>query len=214
MITIDSIQIGRIRTEGNPNSRASEDCQWTTGFYKRPATQPVTVDTMGIVGDEVADTRNHGGADKAILCYAAAHYERWTVEHPDLAWTHGAFGENLTLAGATETDVCLGDRWRIGTCELQISQPRKPCWKIARRWGTKTLTKEVAQTGRTGWYVRVLAGGTLKTGQSCQLIDRPHPQWSVARANDMLFGREVDRVAVIELMSITELPDAWKSDIA
>jgi MOSC domain-containing protein YiiM len=126
----------------------------------------------------------------------------------------GALGENLTITGADETTVCIGDRYHIGTCEVQVSQPRQPCWKIARRWGVKTLTKEVAQNGRTGWYLRVIQEGEICAGQALQLIDRPHPRWPVARLNDIIFGREIDRLAVIELMSLAELADSWKKDIA
>jgi MOSC domain-containing protein YiiM len=126
----------------------------------------------------------------------------------------GAFAENLTIQGATEASVCIGDRYRVGDCEIEVSQPRQPCWKISRRWGIKTLTKEVAQTGRTGWYVRVIRPGTLEAGLDMQLTARPNPPWSIERANGVMFGREVDRLAVIELMQLNQLADAWKSDLA
>ncbi len=213
-ITIASIQAANVITEGDPNTRDVLTRQWTTGFYKRPVDGPVQVRALGIVGDAVADTQNHGGVDKAILCYASSHYARWQLEHPDLKMSAGGLGENLTLDGADESDVCIGDRYRVGSCELEISQPRQPCWKIARRWGVKTLTKEVTQTGRTGWYMRVIQEGSIETGDTLERINRPHGDWPVARANDVLFGREIDRMAVIELMNLAELADAWKNDIA
>ena len=211
---IASIQIGSLVSEGNRDSRSIVDRHWTTGFYKQPVDGPVRLTRLGIKGDRVADTRHHGGPDKAILCYAASHYERWREDLPDLEMTAGALGENLTVQGADESSVCIGDSYELGQCVVQVSQPRQPCWKIARRWGIKTLTKTVAQTGRTGWYVRVLQEGSLSPGQLAQLIERPHPDWTVARANDILFGREVDRMSVMELMQIEELADAWKSDLA
>lgn len=213
MITIQSIQIGKVVTEGDPHARDVAQREWTTAFRKQPIDGSVTVGAAGIEGDQVADTKHHGGPEKAILCYAAVHYDHWSVEHPELAFGPGGFGENLTVAGATEIDMCIGDRWEVGDCELEISQPRQPCWKIARRWKTKTMTKEVAQTGRTGWYVRVVRGGVLAAGHHCELIGRPNPEWSVARANDVLFGREVDRLAVYELMNLSELSDEWKASI-
>ena len=214
MIAIASIQLGSVITEGDPETRDALTRQWTTGFYKQCSRGPVEVQALGIVGDAVADTRNHGGLDKAILCYANSHYVDWKSEHPELNLSPGALGENLTINGADEARVCIGDRYRVGDCELEVSQPRQPCWKIARRWGVKTLTKEVAQTGRTGWYVRVIQEGTLDTGDTFELMDRPHGDWTVSRANDVLFGREVDRMAVIELMNLEKLADAWKKDIA
>jgi MOSC domain-containing protein YiiM len=212
-ITIDSIQLGRIVTEGDPGSRQLLRRQWTTGFYKLPVEGVVEMRRVGLVGDAVADTKNHGGADKAVLCYAASHYRYWRQQHPELAMSAGGLGENLTLRGGEESNVCIGDRYQIGQCEIEVSQPRQPCWKIARRWGLKTLTKEVTQTGRTGWYVRVITEGPIAAGQALQLTARPHPDWTVARANDVMFGREVDRMAVAELMNLAQLADAWRKDI-
>lgn len=216
---ITSLQIGSIIREGNPDSKDSLERPWTTGFYKMPVSGPVLVTPTGLRGDQVADTRHHGGPDKALLAYSARHYPVWRTEFPELAiapggLSPGGFGENLTVDGADESSVCLGDVYRIGDVELQVSQPRQPCWKISRRWGVKTLTKAVTQSGRTGWYLRVRCTGELQTGQQAELLDRPHPDWTVSRANDVMFGREVDRESVIALMRIPELADAWKQDLA
>jgi len=167
---IASIQIGPVVSAGDPGSRDITNRFWTTGFYKRPVDTPVQLTTSGLTGDAVADTRHHGGPDKAALCYAAAHYPVWAEAHPELTLSAGAFGENLTIDGADESSVCVGDRYRVGQCIVQVSQPRQPCWKISRRWGVKTLTKEVARSGRTGWYLRVIDEGMLKAGQQLELI--------------------------------------------
>lgn len=212
--TIASIQLGAVLSEGDRDSRDVTDRYWTTAFYKHPVASPVRLNRLGLAGDAVADTRHHGGPDKAVLCYAARHYQEWAKEHPELNMAGGALGENLTIDNADESSVCIGDRWRIGQCLVQISQPRQPCWKISRRWRVKTLTKEVTQTGRTGWYLRVLEEGLLSIGQTCELVDRPHERWPIQRLNDIMFGREIDRLAVIELMGISALAEAWKRDIA
>ena len=213
-ITIHSIQVGRLVSEGDPGSSDLLDRQWTTGFYKTPVSGPIQMTRLGLAGDAVADTKHHGGPDKAVLCYAASHYDRWAEEHPQLRMDAGAMAENLTLKGVDETGVCIGDRFRVGACEMEVSQPRQPCWKIARRWGVKTLTKEVTVSGRTGWYVRVVQEGKINPADHLELLDRPNPEWSVARANDILFGRESDRLAVIELMNVKELAEAWRESIA
>lgn len=161
-----------------------------------------------------SDSKNHGGPEKAILCYAKLHYAAWRDEHPELDFAGGGFGENLTIDGASEPDIHIGDRFQVGECEFEVSQPRQPCWKISRRWQVKTLTKEVAQTGRTGWYLRVLVGGPLSVSSEFQLLQRPNPEWSIARANDVLFGREVDRLAVHELMGLSQLSQEWKEALA
>jgi len=214
VIIIKSIQAGRVITEGDSQSRDVTERQWTTAFYKTPISGAVQVTREGLAGDQVADTQNHGGPEKAVLCYSSAHYPRWAQEFSQLEMSGGAMGENLTLAGADEASVCIGDRFAIAQCIVEISQPRQPCWKIARRWGVKTLTKRVTQTGRTGWYLRVLQTGLIETGEEMKLVDRPHPNWTVARANDVMFGREVDRMAVIELMNLGKLSHQWKDGLA
>jgi MOSC domain-containing protein YiiM len=213
-ITIQSIQVGRVITAGDPDAQGVLERQWTTGFYKLPTAGNVQLKRLGLVGDAVADTTNHGGLDKAILCYAASHYTDWGSEYPDLGMRGGALGENLTLAGADETTICIGDRYQVGDCEIEVSQPRQPCWKISRRWAVKTLTKQVTQTGRTGWYMRVISEGTLQSGQRLLRLDRPNPDWPVSRANDVMFSREADRLAVFELMNLKELSNEWKRDLA
>ncbi len=213
MMRVASIQVGKVVTEGDPRARGITQKRWTSAFDKRPVDGAVALGSLGMEGDQVADPVHHGGVDKAILCYAVTHYAHWKTEHPDLAMRPGGMGENLTIEGQDETTVCVGDRYKVGPCEFQVSQPRQPCWKIARRWGVKSLTREVAQTGRTGWYVRVIQGGKISTGDPIELRERPHPTWSIARANDILLGREVGAEAVIELMNLAELAQAYKDSI-
>lgn len=211
---IQSIQTGKVCVDGDANSRDPMLRQWTSGFNKQPTYGPIQATTTGLKGDEVADTRHHGGPDKAILCYAASHYELWAAQHSEIQWRGGAFGENLTIAESDEKNVCVGDVYEVGTAVIQVSQPRQPCWKISRRWQNKTLTKEVTQTGRTGWYLRVLTEGTISAGDHFKLIKRPQQDWTVAKANDVLYGRLVDRLAVIELMNLPELSQEWKQALA
>ncbi|QDT01705.1 6-N-hydroxylaminopurine resistance protein [Rubripirellula lacrimiformis] len=214
MTTLVSIQRGRVVTEGDAESADVTTRLWTSAFHKTPVDGPVEMTPLGVVGDAVANTQSHGGPDKAVLCYAAAHYSHWGKEFPSLAMSGGAMGENLTIDGWDESNVCIGDRFAVGDCEIEIAQPRQPCWKIVRRWGEKTLLKRVTQSGRTGWYARVTAGGTITAGVPVTLTMRKHPDWTVARVNDLYVGREVDRMAIIELMKLPELADAWKQDIA
>lgn len=227
-VNIAGIQVGIIRTEGDPESRDSMTRQWTTAFYKFPISGPVQILKLGLEGDAVADKRFHGGTDKAVLGYSAEHYAKWRSELSpgDFAeqrippqFGPGGFAENLTIAGQDESRACIGDRYQIGSQQtdavlLEISQPRQPCWKISRRWQHKTLTKRVAASGRTGWYFRVLREGIAQVGDVVTLLDRPHPQWTVARANDALLGRESDRYAVAELIGLDVLAADWKKSLA
>ena len=224
---IASIQVGSIRTEGVIGSSNPLERKWTTGFYKYPIHTAATIHRYGLEGDSIADHRYHGGADKAVLGYGAENYSRWRCELSPADFLNpqafdefgpGAFAENLTITEQDETNVCIGDRYQIGSDEgqavvLEVSQPRQPCWKISRRWQHRTLTKQVAATGRTGWYFRVLREGGIQAGDAVTLIDRPLPQWTLARANDLLLGWVADRYAVAELMQLEVLAAAWKKSL-
>jgi MOSC domain-containing protein YiiM len=217
---IVSIQRGRVVTQGDPGCTSGENRVWTSAFRKTPLQGPVLVTAQGIDGDEVGDPVAHGGVDKAVLLYADRHYQTWQAEYPGLPWAEsgetlgGGFGENLTLDSFDETSVCIGDRFAIGQVVLEVSQPRQPCWKINRRWGDSSLLKRVAQTGRTGWYARVIKEGWIDTNDRVDLIHRPYPDWSIASANDILMGRLADAAAQAELLLIPELSQAWKVSIS
>jgi MOSC domain-containing protein YiiM len=189
------------------------DRPWTTGYSKEPVAGPVRLGRTGLVGDGHADLVNHGGPDKAVLGYAAAHYAAWREElnQPDMP--HGGFGENFTIAGLSEADVCIGDVYTIGEAKVQVSQPRQPCWKTARRWRLKELPKRVIETGRSGWYFRVLAEGIVEAGLSVERVERPCPSWSVARANEVFYRGQDDRNTTAELAALPLLSLAWREHL-
>ncbi|HWH70544.1 MAG TPA: MOSC domain-containing protein, partial [Candidatus Sulfotelmatobacter sp.] len=128
-----SIQVGKPVTLGQADAANPDDRSWTTGFFKASVTGPVYVGKTNLEGDGQADLKNHGGVDKAICAYSKDHWAYWETEF-SLHLANGAFGENFTIEGATERDVCIGDIYRCGGALLQVSQPRQPCWKLARRW--------------------------------------------------------------------------------
>jgi MOSC domain-containing protein YiiM len=186
---------------------------WTTGYGKQPVTGPVRVSRENLEGDGQANRRIHGGADMAVLAYAEAHYEQWRAE---LAWTdlpHGAFAENFTVAGTSEDAACLGDVWRVGTAVLQVSEPRKPCRNISRFWGRSDLFRLVERTGRHGFYLRVLEQGTAEAGQPIALVDRPHPDWSLARAIAARRHAARDREEAAALASVAALGGDWRGHL-
>ena len=196
------------RTYGTDGASRVEDRAWTSGICKEPVDGPRHVGPAQIDGDGQADLENHGGVHKAVLAYAAEHYPCWEVE---LAGSvpFGGFGENLTLGGVTEGGVCIGDVVRVGTVTLQLSQPRQPCWKLARRWRRKDLAAEVERNGRTGWYYRVIEVGDLCAGDAVDLLDRPHAEWTVARANGVMHDRGADPEEMAALAGLAELSPSW-----
>lgn len=210
MPSLLSIQVGTPANYGRAGATDPHDKPWSTGFFKTAVTGPVELDWLNLEGDAQADLENHGGRDKAICAYAAAHYAGWRalLNLPKLP--HGAFGENFTLADADEDDVCLGDEYAIGTARIQVSQPRQPCWKLGRRWRIKELPALVIDNGRTGWYFRVLLPGIVEEGQELRLLSRPLPEWPIARANQVMYRLKKDATATAELAGVPLLAESWR----
>lgn len=185
--------------------------KWRSGFYKFPVDAPVTVTKFGLDGDKQADTKHHGGADQAILAYAGQHYPRWQQELSHPLIRPGGFAENLTINGLTEETVCIGDRCRIGEVLLEVTSARIPCWKITRRWQLSGLTERVGETGRTGWYFRVLTTGSVQAGQTVHLLDRPNPEWPVLRAYRVYMDPSASTQDKKALADCQGLSERWKS---
>jgi MOSC domain-containing protein YiiM len=207
-----SVQVGMPREHGTEGAADPMDRAWVTGFFKEPVAGPVRVGATNLEGDGQADLRVHGGPDKAVLLYAAAHYPAWRAEL-GFEMPFGAFGENLTVEGWTEDTACIGDVYAAGTARLQVAQPRGPCWKIARRWKIRDLSARVQRHRRTGWYARVLREGVLRAGDALTLVERPHPEWTVALALELLRpgnGREAEAAA---LARVPELAESWRAVI-
>jgi len=179
---------------------------WTTAIAKEPVDGPVAVGPLGVAGDAQADTKNHGGSDKALLAYAATHYPAWRDEH-DLDLQVGTFGENLSIVGQDEDEVCIGDTYRAGELVVQVTQPREPCWKLAKRWDIPELPELANLTAWTGWYLRVLTPAILAAPSPIELIERPHPEWTITRATRVaLAGDTHERRTLAEL---PELAAVW-----
>lgn len=214
MAQLVSIQVAQPKSWGSPDAIEPDDKLWTTAFYKLPVTGPVELHPLGVFGDSQADQANHGGPDKAVCAYSADHYPAWQTELqlPDFPW--GAFGENFTLRGLTEPDVCVGDIFELAQGPVvQISQPRQPCWKLARRWRMKNLALQVQENGKTGWYFRVLRPGTIAAGDSLRLVERPHADWTVARANQIMHHDQRNLDAAQALAEVPALSLSWKNSL-
>lgn len=173
---------------------------------------PVDVSATGLAGDEQGDPRIHGGPDKALHAYAVSHYPQWRAEYPKSAahFVPGGFGENLVVEGATEQDMCLGDLWTVGDVVLQLSQSRQPCWKLNQRFEVPDMARRVQDSGRTGWYFRVLRPGQISAGMTAKLTGRPHPDWSLTRLWSVLYRDTLDQAALRAFVALPDLPDRWR----
>lgn len=181
---------------------------------KLPVTDMVAVGALGLAGDEQADRTVHGGIDKAVHHYPADHYDWWRghLGDPALLGAPGAFGENISATGLDESNVCLGDRFRLGTALVEVSQARQPCWKLDHRFGTKGVMATVVKTRRTGWYYRVLEPGKVRAGDMLDLVERRYPEWPLASLFSLLIGGEAkDRPADLRaLRDVPVLAETWK----
>ena len=150
---------------------------------KRPAEGPVMIRSFGLEGDMVADTKHHGGPDMAVHHYPHDHYSKWAewLGGHDLLSGPSAFGENIEATGLVETDVRIGDRFRLGEALLEVSQPRKPCWKIEHRFGRKGMVAHIVKTHISGWYYRVIEEGIAQAGDHLTKVDEGKTDWTVAR---------------------------------
>ncbi|MEZ6093446.1 MAG: MOSC domain-containing protein [Pirellulaceae bacterium] len=208
-LLLESIQIGKPQTIALGNFGGSSK-SWTTGFLKQSVNKPIWLGRVNLAGDGQADLEHHGGPHKAVCVYPKDHFPAWRsdLDLPEL--DNGAFGENFTVSGLAEADVCVGDTWKIGTVTLQVSQPRQPCWKLARRWNIKDLADRVQQTGKTGWYFRVLVEGQISAHLPMELVERPHLQWTIAAVNQVMHHDKNNLDAATELASLDELSPSWK----
>lgn len=200
---VHSLQVGR------PKPLAYRDGQILTAFARSATSGPVALGAEGLEGDEVADKVNHGGPDKAVCAYPLEHYPYW-AERLDRELPAAAFGENFTTEGLLEHELRIGDVFRVGGALVQVSQPRSPCYKIAARHGIKQLTAWVQQTGRTGFYFRVLEPGEVETGSALELVERPGHTVTVAEVNRVAFHDKDDLDGVRAVLAAGELTDSWR----
>lgn len=178
---------------------------------KRPVLlTEIEVAAMGLAGDAVADRRVHGGIDKAVYVYPSDHWERWTKQ--GFACAPGSFGENLTVKGADETMVRIGDRFRWGEALLEVSQPRSPCYKFQMFSGRDDAGALMTVSGRCGWYLRVVE--TARVTTSAPLVRESEGTGaSVRETFHAAFNRRIDKSVREEIAAHPALAAAWRKDL-
>ncbi len=199
-----TLRVGKIQPFGASSQ--------SSAIAKLPVDRPLMVDALGLAEDQHADSVHHGGIDKALHHYPAEHYAVWAAELPQQAelFDIGGFGENISTQGLTEDSVCLGDVFQVGSATLQVSQGRNPCWKLNQRFGVPDMVRRVQDSGRTGWYYRVLTAGSIAPEDALTLIERPLPEWSLTRLFSVLHAAHPDRHALNELAESSLLAASWR----
>ena len=178
-----------------------------SAIAKRPREGTVQVLPDGLAPDEQADRRVHGGPEMALHLYPLDHHAFWRGEigdHPALG-EPGGFGSNLAVAGLTEDMVHIGDRFRLGSALIEVSQPRQPCWKIEHRFGAKGMVAAIITTGRCGWYFRVIETGEVTAGDSLDRIAIGAADWSVSRAFAALVAGKATQSEYSQLANLAPL---------
>lgn len=183
-----------------------------SGIRKAPVDGSIQITKNGLPGDGQADLKHHGGSDKAICVYSADHFPYWE-QRLGVQLNAGAFGENFTLTGSSELDWCIGDHVRVGTALLQVTQPRQPCYKLGARYEKPELTAWVAETGYTGFYLRVLEEGEASAGDPVIVIERDLAAITIAEANRVMHHDKTDAAGIQRLLAVPALSDSWRETL-
>jgi MOSC domain-containing protein YiiM len=185
-----------------------------SAISKHPVDGDVTIGFEGLACDAQADRKNHGGPHMAIHLYPRSHRSFWREkigDHP-LLDAPGAFGTNLAVDGIDETEILLGDRFRLGTSLLEVSQPRMPCWKIERLFSKTGMVAQIVKTGRCGWYFRVIEEGVAKAGDDLERIETNLTPWSISEiCREIAYPKAettADRIAAIAQCEL--LGPSWR----
>jgi MOSC domain-containing protein YiiM len=191
------------------------DVEWhgravRTSIFKAPVDRRLRVTTLNIEGDEQSDLTVHGGIEKAVYAYPSEHYEYWAKELPrmDLPWA--VFGENLTTEGLLEADVRIGDRFRIGSAEFVVTQPRMPCYKLGIRFGRPDILKRFLQSGRSGFYFAVTTEGEVGAGDPIERIARADEGLTVTDVVNLYTVDAENQELLRRATQSAILPESWK----
>ena len=182
----------------------------STGIFKEAITGRVMMRTLNLDGDRQADLSVHGGKDKAVYCYPAEHYEFWKRQLPEMDVPWGMFGENFTTTGLFETEINIGDRFRIGAAEVMVTQPRMPCYKLALKFGRSDILKRFLASERSGFYLAVLKEGEVGAGDEFEPLARDAHD---VRVSDVtrLYTREKHNAELLRrAIEVEALPESWR----
>jgi len=197
-------------TVGRPQSTEWRGETVHTAIHKAPVLGRVAVTRLNLDGDQQADLSVHGGPEKAVYVYPGEHYRLWRQELPDADLEWGSFGENLTTDGLLESTVRIGDRLRIGTTELVVTQPRMPCYKLGVRFRRADMVKRFLRSGRSGFYLAVAKEGTLSAGDAIVREPAAEPAITVADVVTLYTADADSRELLERAVKTVALPQAWR----
>ena len=183
----------------------------STGIYKVPVAGRIMLRTLNLDGDRQADLTVHGGPSKAVYVYPAEHYNYWRDELPGTELPWGMFGENFTTEGLNEATVNIGDRFRVGSAEVMVTEPRMPCYKLGIRFGRTDIIKRFLKSGRTGFYLSVQSEGEVGAGDELELIGRDENNVTVADITRLYTEDRDDGETMRRAIALAALPESWRN---
>jgi MOSC domain-containing protein YiiM len=183
----------------------------TTGIFKEPVTTRVALRKHNLDGDRQADLTVHGGPTKAVYVYPSEHYEFWRHELPDTELPWGSFGENFTTEGLLESQVCIGDRFGVGSAVVMVTEPRLPCYKLGIRFGRSDILRRFLASERTGFYLAVVREGQVAAGDVVHLIEQDKNAVRVADVTRLYLRDRTDVEAMRRVVAVPALPDNWRA---
>ena len=202
-MTIESLNIGL------PKKERLYGRELLTGICKIPVSGFLLLKKLGFEGDGVGDVNHHGGPDKAVCVYSTDHYPYWQ-EIMGMKLPVAAFGENLSVANLHEDDICIGDIFELGTALVQVSQPRQPCRTLAARYGRDDMIRLVVDSGRTGFYLRVLREGQVEKGGMLILKEQDPRKITIAFANHTYHHDNKNCESIKRILELPSLSESWK----
>lgn len=182
----------------------------STGIFKEPVSGPVTLRTLNLNGDRQADLSVHGGPFKAVYGYPSEHYDFWGKELPGMNLPWGMFGENFTTEGLFETDLHIGDRFRIGSSIIVVRQPRIPCYKLAIKFQRNDILARFLHSGRSGFYFSVEQEGTTETGNAFEPLTHEPEAITISEMNHLFADDRYNRELLDKAIATPALPEDWK----
>jgi MOSC domain-containing protein YiiM len=196
---------------GLPHDVVSDGSVVSTGIFKEPVEGRVRVRTLNLEGDRQADLSVHGGTHKAAYGYPAEHYEYWRAQFPEMNLGWGMFGENFTASGLLENEAHVGDRLRVGSALVMVTQPRLPCYKLGIKFGRADMVKRFLESRRTGFYFSVLEEGEAGAGDAVELVSKAPESVTVADITSLYADRRHGNGDLVKRAVRTRwLPESWR----
>jgi len=197
---------------GENRSYLHQEKEFFSSFEKKEVSDSLQVDKNGFLKDFQSDKRFHGGEEKALMVFAQSSAEKF-IEDFQKKFPIGIFGENLRVNGLDESNVCIGDRYKIGNVEVEVSQPRQPCWKVSFFLGIKEGTRYMYKSALTGWYFRVLNSGEISPNDTVEKIYSGHKKFTIENVNNLMNKTLDDQKLLSEILEYEPFSHQYKNDL-